>query len=93
MAIPWAAIRRIDLATGNIVEDVKMGLDLAAAGYAPRYCPEARVESDFPATERGFVDSTPAMGNRIRCDDCEDCAGNDPARAIELECSAHDYGR
>jgi cellulose synthase/poly-beta-1,6-N-acetylglucosamine synthase-like glycosyltransferase len=55
MAIPWAAIRRIDLASGNIVEDVKMGLDLAAAGYAPRYCPEARVESDFPITERGFV--------------------------------------
>jgi cellulose synthase/poly-beta-1,6-N-acetylglucosamine synthase-like glycosyltransferase len=54
MAIPWEAIRRIDLATGNIVEDVKMGLDLAAAGYAPRYCPEARVESDFPATERGY---------------------------------------
>ena len=55
MAIPWVAIRRIDLATGNIVEDVKMGLDLAAAGYAPRYCPEARVESDFPTTERGFA--------------------------------------
>ena len=55
MAIPWVAIRRIDLATGNIVEDVKMGLDLAAAGHAPRYCPEARVESDFPATERGFA--------------------------------------
>ena len=55
MAIPWEAIRRIDLATGNIVEDVKMGLDLAAAGYAPVYCPEARVESDFPTTERGFA--------------------------------------
>lgn len=54
MAIPWVAIRRINLATGNVVEDVKMGLDLAAAGYAPRYCPEARVDSDFPATEKGF---------------------------------------
>lgn len=55
MAIPWVAIRRINLATGNVVEDVKMGLDLAVVGYAPRYCPEARVESDFPATERGFA--------------------------------------
>lgn len=55
MAIPWAAIRSIDLATANIVEDVKIGLDLAAAGYAPRYCPEAGVESDFPATEQGAV--------------------------------------
>lgn len=54
MAIPWVAIRRINLATGNIVEDVKMGLDLAATGYAPCYCPEARVESEFPTTERGF---------------------------------------
>lgn len=55
MAIPWEAIRSINLATGNIVEDVRMGLDLAAAGYAPHYCPEARVESDFPATERGIA--------------------------------------
>lgn len=55
MAIPWMAIRNINLATGNIVEDVKMGLDLAAAGFAPRYCPEARVESDFPVTERGYA--------------------------------------
>ncbi|MBZ0262567.1 MAG: glycosyltransferase [Hyphomicrobiales bacterium] len=55
MAITWDALRRMDLATGNIVEDVKMGLDLAAAGHAPLYCPEARVESDSPATERGFA--------------------------------------
>lgn len=55
MAIPWKAIRRINLATGNIVEDVEMGLDLAAAGFAPRFCPEALVESDFPAIERGFA--------------------------------------
>lgn len=55
MAFPWEAIRRIDLATGNIVEDVKLGLDLAAAGCAPTYCPNARVESDSPLTERGYA--------------------------------------
>lgn len=55
MAFPWEAIRQINMATGNIVEDVKMGVDLAAAGYAPHYCPDARVESDFPTTERGFA--------------------------------------
>jgi cellulose synthase/poly-beta-1,6-N-acetylglucosamine synthase-like glycosyltransferase len=55
MAFPWEAIRRIELATGNIVEDVRMGLDLAAAGYAPIYCPDTRVESDFPTTEQGFA--------------------------------------
>lgn len=37
LSIPWLAIRRIDLAVGNVVEDVKMGLDIAVAGHAPRY--------------------------------------------------------
>ncbi|HUQ38276.1 MAG TPA: glycosyltransferase family 2 protein [Aestuariivirga sp.] len=55
MAIPWEAIRGINLATGSIVEDVNMGLDVAALGFAPIYCPAARVESDFPTTERGFM--------------------------------------
>ena len=56
MAFPWEALRRIDVATGNIVEDIRMGLDLAAAGYAPIYCPQARVASGFPSTEHGFAD-------------------------------------
>ncbi len=55
MAFPWEAIWRIDLATGNIVEDIKMGLDLAAAGFAPVYCPEVSVKSEFPTTEQGFT--------------------------------------
>jgi cellulose synthase/poly-beta-1,6-N-acetylglucosamine synthase-like glycosyltransferase len=55
MAIPWPSIRRINLATGNIVEDIKMGLDLAGIGAAPVFCPRARVVSDFPATGRGLA--------------------------------------
>lgn len=55
MAIPWEAIVSIDLASGDTVEDVRMGLDLAAAGFAPIFCPEACVESDFPPTERGIA--------------------------------------
>jgi cellulose synthase/poly-beta-1,6-N-acetylglucosamine synthase-like glycosyltransferase len=53
MAFPWDAIRTIDLATGWIVEDVKLGLDLALAGHAPVFCPSARVSSCFPSTFQG----------------------------------------
>lgn len=53
MAIPWAAVRTVRLATSNIVEDMKMGLDLARAGFPPLFCPAALVESTFPANEEG----------------------------------------
>lgn len=54
MAFPWTRIRGATLATGHIVEDLKLGLDLAAAGAAPVFCPEAEVTSFFPASEEGF---------------------------------------
>ena len=47
MAIPWQVIRSVDLAHGGIVEDLKLGLDLAAEGHAPIFCPSARVTSQF----------------------------------------------
>jgi len=53
MAFPWHLIRAADLATGSIVEDLKLGLDLAAAGHAPLFCPSARVTSQFAAFARG----------------------------------------
>jgi len=53
MAFPWAIIRDAQLATGNIVEDLKLGLDLARAGYAATFCPSARVTSAFPASDHG----------------------------------------
>lgn len=43
MAFPWEVIRDAPLASGNIVEDMQLGLDLAIAGHAPRACPEALV--------------------------------------------------
>lgn len=55
MAIPWAALGRIGLASGNIVEDVQMGLDLARIGAAPVFSPAYRVESAFPSSEQGFA--------------------------------------
>jgi cellulose synthase/poly-beta-1,6-N-acetylglucosamine synthase-like glycosyltransferase len=53
MAFPWRVIRAADLASAWIVEDIKLGLDLAAAGHAPLFCPTARVTSQFAVSERG----------------------------------------
>ena len=48
MAFPWSIISTANLATSNIVEDMKMGIDLATMGYAPFFCSEAVVTSTFP---------------------------------------------
>jgi cellulose synthase/poly-beta-1,6-N-acetylglucosamine synthase-like glycosyltransferase len=53
MIFPWDAIRTVPLASGHLVEDLKLGLDLAAMGKAPRFCPSAKVTSDFPVTAAG----------------------------------------
>ena len=48
MAIPKSAIDHVSLASGNIVEDMQLGLDLALAGYPPRLCADARVTGRLP---------------------------------------------
>lgn len=53
MAFPWDIIRSADLANGLIVEDLKLGLDLALAGRAPVFCPSARVTSQFAPSAAG----------------------------------------
>jgi cellulose synthase/poly-beta-1,6-N-acetylglucosamine synthase-like glycosyltransferase len=53
MAFPFGVIRSIDLASGSIVEDLKLGLDLALAGSAPIFCPSALVTSDFASSATG----------------------------------------
>lgn len=53
MALPWSAIGTVDLAHGHLVEDMKLGLDLATAGYAPVFCEDAGVRSDFPESVTG----------------------------------------
>ncbi len=60
MAFPWQLISRADLASGHIVEDMKLGVDLAIAGRPPGFCPEALVSSTFPLTDEG------AQGQRTR---------------------------
>jgi cellulose synthase/poly-beta-1,6-N-acetylglucosamine synthase-like glycosyltransferase len=54
MAFPWSLIRQANIASGHIVEDLKLGLDLAREGYAPVFCPEARVTSVFPVSREGI---------------------------------------
>lgn len=67
MALPWPVFDRASLATDNIVEDLKMGLELAEAGHRPLFVEEASVWS-YPETEMntlvqrgrwegGFLDS------------------------------------
>ena len=53
MMFPWALIRAAPLASGNLVEDLKLGLDLARQGKAPAFLPTAKVRSYFPNSEGG----------------------------------------
>lgn len=55
MAFPWSCIQAARLATGHIVEDLKLGIDLACAGSAPLFCPEALVTSEFPQSNVGIA--------------------------------------
>jgi cellulose synthase/poly-beta-1,6-N-acetylglucosamine synthase-like glycosyltransferase len=53
MALPWDVISSAHLASGSIVEDLKLGLDLTLAGNPPIFCPFPGVSSDFPLTVEG----------------------------------------
>ncbi len=48
MAFPWKSVRDIDLANGNIVEDMKLGVDYALNNQSPIFYPQAKVWSFFP---------------------------------------------
>lgn len=50
--MPWDIIQKAPLASGNIVEDMNLGMDLAIAGSSPLFCPEARVTSVLPQKEQ-----------------------------------------
>ncbi len=54
MAFPWECLRTSALATGHIVEDLKLGIELARVGHAPLFCPEALVTSRFPDSASGL---------------------------------------
>ena len=49
IAIPWHAIRRLHLASGNIVEDMQIGLDLAEMRLGAMFVDSARVTGRLAA--------------------------------------------
>lgn len=53
MAFPWDIVCSANLASGWIVEDMKLGLDLALTGSPPLFCPSASVRSYFPWSVEG----------------------------------------
>ena len=53
MAFPWPLLLQVNLATGHIVEDLKLGLDCARVRKPPHFLPSALVSSSFPTNEQG----------------------------------------
>ncbi|GAB4090019.1 glycosyltransferase family 2 protein [Hydrogenophaga soli] len=51
MAFPWAVLSQRSLATGHIVEDLKLTTELAHDGVFVRFMPSARVDSEFPTSD------------------------------------------
>ncbi len=60
MAVPWEQMRSVSLASGNIVEDMQLGLDLALAGHYARCSPAGRVTGTLPGGREA------ATGQRTR---------------------------
>jgi cellulose synthase/poly-beta-1,6-N-acetylglucosamine synthase-like glycosyltransferase len=56
MAFPWSVIQSANLASSAIVEDLKLGADLAMAGHPPVFCPFAQVNSEFASSAKGAED-------------------------------------
>jgi cellulose synthase/poly-beta-1,6-N-acetylglucosamine synthase-like glycosyltransferase len=52
MAFPWSVIHQAPIASGNIVEDMQLGLDLAIAGNSPVFCPAANVTGRLPQQQQ-----------------------------------------
>lgn len=52
MAFPWSVIRKVSLASSNLVEDMQLGIDLALLGTSPLFCEDAKVIGVLPAQEK-----------------------------------------
>jgi cellulose synthase/poly-beta-1,6-N-acetylglucosamine synthase-like glycosyltransferase len=50
MAFPYPLLKQANLATGNIVEDLALGLELAEQGHGPVLCDAARITGALPGT-------------------------------------------
>lgn len=54
MAFLWRDLATAELASGHLVEDLKLGLDFCRHGKPPLFCPEAQVSSQFPSSDEGL---------------------------------------
>jgi len=54
MAFAWRDLASLELASGHLVEDLKMGLDLCRNGKPPLFCPDVQVTSWFPGGDEGL---------------------------------------
>jgi len=54
MAFPFSSVRKVQLGTSHIVEDMMLGVDLALQGHPPVFCPDALVESYFPEEKKSI---------------------------------------
>ena len=60
MALPWECLDSVTLATGEIVEDMRLGIELMINNRSPRFCRDATVWSLLPQ------DRTAARSQRTR---------------------------
>ena len=50
MAFPWLIIRSVNIASGNLLEDIKLGLDLSVIGHNSIFYPQATVTAYLPSS-------------------------------------------
>lgn len=55
MAFLWKDISSANLASGHIVEDLKLGIDFCRTGRPPLFLPQALVTSVFPISAEGLT--------------------------------------
>lgn len=53
MAFPWPVLNAVPLATGEIVEDMKLGIALTSLGHPPSFSEHTVVSSMFPTNLEG----------------------------------------
>lgn len=52
MAFPWHVLASRNLASGHLVEDMQLTVDLAKEGVPVHFCPDIRIDSLFPTSEQ-----------------------------------------
>ena len=52
MAFPWLIVRSVNVASGNLLEDIKLGLDLSIVGHKPMFDSQAIVTAYLPSSSQ-----------------------------------------